>query len=281
MDTTKHTNLTRLGAIILALALALTLPVMAMAETSATAADATGAATAQAGPNQGGAMGNRPAALDTSTLTDEQKTVYDNAVTLYQQIEADVLADLVASGTVTQADVDAYQALRTNEEALAALDQSSWTAEQYKAYYEATQQTGDARKAAMQALADAGQLTQAQADALAAQGEANLWRTLMQNQNTNSNIQTALRTLEQARQTLNQTLRDAGINGLAAEDQLGGLGRGGMGAMGGQQPNFGNGGPNNGGANNGGTNNGTANGTNDGGNTMNGPQGGQPGGPNR
>ena len=180
--------------------------------------------------------------------------------------------------------MDAYQALRANEEALAGLDQSGWTAEQYKAYYEATQLSGDERKAAMQALADAGQLTQAQADALAAQGEGNLWRTLMQNQSTNSDIQKALRTLEQARQTLNQTLRDADISGLAAEDQLGGLGRGGMGAMGGQQPNGGTG--NNSGMNNdNGTNNnsGAANngGNSNGGNAMDGSQGGQPGGPTR
>lgn len=266
MLTTKHTKRTRIGATLTALALALTLPVMAMAQTVAATADATGGATVQAGPstgnqpsmgnqpnrgNQSGAqnqpgsgsqpdMGIQPDTLDLSTLTEAQRTTYDNAIALYWQIEDAVLADLVASGTVAQADVDAYRALREGRQALAELDQSGWTAAQYKAYYEAMQQTGDARTAAMQALADAGQLTQAQANALAAQGEGNLWRTLEQNRATNSNIQTALRTLQQARQALNQTLRSAGISGLAAKDQLGSL------AAGNQRPEGGAGGGGNG-----------------------------------
>jgi hypothetical protein len=90
-------------------------------------------------------------------------------VALYEQVEDSVLADLVTASVVAQSDV-----IPTSPSAraasLAGLDQSAWTADQYKAFYEANAKTGDERTAAMQALADAGQLTQAQADALSRAG---------------------------------------------------------------------------------------------------------------
>jgi hypothetical protein len=159
--------------------------------------------------------------VDTSSFTEEQKAAYEGAVALYEQVEDAVLNDLVTGGVVAQADVESYVAQRTARKSLDALDQSGWTADQYKAFYEANAKTGDDRKAAMQALADAGQLTQDQADALSALGQSDLWAKVTQNANTNSAIQTALSTLRQARQTMNQSLNDAGI---AA------MGRGGMGA---------------------------------------------------
>jgi hypothetical protein len=94
-------------------------------------------------------------------------------------------------------------------------DPSGWTAQQYKAYYEANAKTGDERKAAMQALVEAGQLTQVQADALCAQAQGNLWATIQKNAGTNSAIQTALSTMRQAQRTLSSTLKKAGITDLS------------------------------------------------------------------
>ena len=149
--------------------------------------------------------------VDTTLLTEEQKAAYDSAVTLYEQVEDAVLSDLVTANVFSQADVDAYSTQRTALKSLADLNQASWTANQYKAFYEANAKTGDDRKAAMQALADAGQLTQDQAGALSAQGQSDLWTKIAQNANTNSAIQTAIATLGQARKTLNNSLRSAGI----------------------------------------------------------------------
>ncbi len=226
------TRSSKRGWTVLAVALAVMIPFAAFAQapadtttTTDTTADTTTAQTTV--PNRGmggmpsgggaGAFGN--GTTDVSSLTDDQKTVYSEAVALYEGVEDQVLGDLVTAGVVTQADADAYTALRAAEKTLDDLDMSDWTAEQYKAYYEANAKTGDERKAAMQALADAGQLTQEQADALAAQGEDDLWDTLSANAQTNSAIQQALSTMQQARATLRQTLREAGIS-------LGGTGNG-------------------------------------------------------
>lgn len=221
---------------LIALAMAAAIPFMALAEAAdqaVAAADATAPVVAEGTDanatsgnlygrgGRGYGMGGCVLGFDSSSLTDEQKAAYDSALALYEQVEDAVLADLVTAGVAAQADVDAYIALRTARESLAEIDQSGWTAEQYKAFYEANAKTGDDRKAAMQALADAGQLTQAQADALSAQGQSDLWNKIAQNVSTNSTIQTAIATLRQARQTLNNSLRDAGIEG---------MGRGGMGA---------------------------------------------------
>jgi hypothetical protein len=144
-------------------------------------------------------------------LTDEQKAVYDKALALYREIEDAVLADLVAAGSVTQADVDAYKLMRDAAAELKALDTSAWTAKQLKAYYEALQLTGDARKAAMQALADAGQISQAVANALSGDQATNLWQTLQKSKGRDAAVKTALNTLAMARDAFVKTLRDAGI----------------------------------------------------------------------
>jgi hypothetical protein len=210
----------------LAVALAVLIPFAAFAQapadTTTTPDTTTETAAAQTTTAHNRGMGNMPSGggadafsngtADVSALTDDQKTVYDQAVALYEGVEDQVLGDLVTAGVVTQADTDAYIALRAAEKTLSDLDMSGWTAEQYKAYYEANAKTGDERKAAMQALADAGQLTQEQADALAVQGEDDLWDTLSANAQTNSAIQQAINTMQQARNTLQQTLREAGIS---------------------------------------------------------------------
>ena len=204
------------GAGLLALVLAVSIPVLAMAEA---------APAAQSMMGRGGrCYGLGGYGLNVSSLTDEQKTTYSNAVALYEQVEDKVLADLVAAGAVTQADVDAYNALRANEKSLAELDPSSWSADQYKAFYEANEKTGDERAAAMQALVTAGQLTQAQADALSAENQDNLWAKVSQNAGTNSAIQTALETMRQARRTLMSSLRAAGIQGMGKGGMFGGMG---------------------------------------------------------
>ena len=164
--------------------------------------------------------------LDVSGLTDEQKTAYDSAVALYEQVEDQVLQDLVTAGAVTQADVDAYATLRTNRASLCELDQSGWTADQYKAFYEANQKTGDERTASLQALVTAGQLTQAQADALSAVGQDDLWSKISQNASTNSAIESAFETMRQARQTLTSTLNTAGIESMGKGGMFGGFGMG-------------------------------------------------------
>jgi hypothetical protein len=213
---------------LLVLTLAVAIPFAVLAETAAQTTATAGMPSTGAQVNTGmgmfgrmmghggtgfgmGGYGMGGYGIDTSSLTEQQKTAYDSAVALYEQVEDSVLNDLVNANVVAQADVDTYHALRTAQKSLAELDQSAWTAEQYKAYYEANAKTGDDRKAAMQALADAGQLTQSQADAMSAQGQSDLWTKIMQNAGTNSVIQTAVSTLRQARQTLNKTLNDAGI----------------------------------------------------------------------
>ncbi len=206
------------GAALLALLLAAVIPFAALAETTAQeapAAEAAAGATVRAAMPGRGGRGFAPDgySLDTSSLTQEQKAVYDSAIKLYEQVEDAVLSDLVTAGVVAQADADSYIALRAAQKSLQALDQSGWTARQYKAYYEANAKTGDERKAAMQALAEAGQLTQDQAGALGAQGESGLWAAVLKNASTNSVIQTAVSTMRQARETLNSTLADAGIAG--------------------------------------------------------------------
>ncbi len=227
------------GAVLLALALAAMIPFAALAE-SPTVGDveATAGVTVRAqmpgrggrGFNMGGpgfVMGGY--CVDTSTLTDEQKAVYDSALALYEQVEDAVLSDLVAANVIAKEDADAYIAQRAVEKSLGSLDQTQWTAEQYKAFYEANAKTGDERKTAMQALADNGQLTQEQAAALSAQGQDGLWAKIAKNANTNSAIQTAMVTLRQARQHLNNTLQDAGITTMGRGIVFGGFGNGGMG----------------------------------------------------
>jgi hypothetical protein len=216
----SHQKIMKRGAAIVAMALAAMLPLVSMAESAnqtvpqAPAANMNTAVEAKAGGR--GRFGRMAGGMhvDVSRLTDEQKAAYDSAIALYEQVEDSVLSDLAAANIVTQADVDAYVKLRAAQKSLNEMDQTGWTAEQYKAYYEANAKTGDERKAAMQALASAGQLTQDQADALCAQGEAGLWAKILQNANTNSTIQTAVSTMRQAMQTLNGTLRDAGIEGM-------------------------------------------------------------------
>lgn len=239
------------GVALLALAMAIAIPFMALAEAAdqaVAAADATApAVAAETDANatygnlygrggRGYGMGGYGMGFDIGSLTDEQKAAYESALALYEQVEDAVLADLVTAGVTAQADVDAYIALRAARESLADLDQSGWTAEQYKAFYEANAKTGDDRNAAMQVLADAGQLTQAQADALSAQGQCDLWNRIAQNASTNSTIQTAVTTLRQARQTLNNSLRDVGIEGIGRGVGyglcMGGMNKGGMGIRG-------------------------------------------------
>jgi hypothetical protein len=207
------------GAAFTALALAAMIPLVSMAESTTQATQAVGGGTnTQVVASMGGRgrFGRMAGGfqVDISQLTDAQKAAYDSAVTLYEQVEDAVLKDLVAVNIVTQADVDAYTALRSAQKSLNELGQSGWTAEQYKAFYEANTKTGDERKAAMQALADAGQLTKDQADALSAQGETGLWAKISQNANTNSAIQTAIGTMRQALAQLNSTLRENGIEGM-------------------------------------------------------------------
>ncbi len=233
----KHfTRKAKRGVTLVAVTMAVMIPFAAFAQTTteaAVTADTTTQATTP-GRNMGGMSGNNGSfsmgTVDTSTLTDEQKTVYEQALTLYEGVEDQVLADLVAASVITQADVDTYTALRAAEKTVTDLDQSAWTAAQYKAYYEANAKTGDERKQAMQVLADAGQLTQEQADALGAQGENDLWNTISANAGTNSAIQQALSTIQQARGTLQETLHNADI-------YTSGFGGGMGGGMGGNNQN--------------------------------------------
>ena len=135
----------------LAVIVAVLLPFSSLAETASvdsnTATDATTQATApnaQGGngmennSSQGGkGMGNAPAqagnapamtnyTVDTSNLTDEQNTIYTQAVTLYEQVEDEVLSDLVTAGVVAQADVDTYTALRAAQKTLTDIDKTAW-----------------------------------------------------------------------------------------------------------------------------------------------------------
>lgn len=211
----------RKGAALLAIAIAAVMPLAALAETTnqeSGTADATAGATVQTMPIGRGSYGfTYGGKLDTSSLTDAQKAAYDSAVTLYEQVEDAVLSDLVSAGVLAQTDVDHHISLRAAQKALSSLVKTSWTAQQYKAYYEANAKTGDEREAAMQALAESGQLTQDQADALSAQGQSGLWAKLLQNAGTNTAIQTAFSTLRQANSTFIRTLQEAGIQGLGRE----------------------------------------------------------------
>lgn len=240
MKKESHNKSLKRRVLLLALVLAVAIPIAALAEAATqTTADTANTTTAAYGRMNGrgrmggygmGGMGLGCYGVDTSSFTEEQKTAYDSAVALYEQVEDSVLLDLVTAGVVAQADVDSYVAQRAAQKSLGELDQSAWTADQYKAFYEANAKTGDDRKAAMQALADAGQLTQAQADALSALGQSDLWTKITQNADTNSTIQTALSTLRQARQTMNNTLSDAGIPTMG-KGGMGfgmGMGKGGM-----------------------------------------------------
>lgn len=216
--------------VLLGLVLAISIPFTSLAETSpqalATTADTTTSATVHVQSLSRGSSGRMIGDynVDTSSLTDEQKTAYESALALYEQVEDAVLSDLMAASIVAQADVDAYTALRAAQKSLSDLDQAAWSAEQYKAFYEANTKTGDKRKAAMQALADAGQLTQAQADALSAQGQSDLWTKVAQNASTNSIIKTAISTMQQARQKFTSSLRDAGITGVGKGGMFGSFG---------------------------------------------------------
>ena len=225
--------------VLLALVLAVAIPIAALTETATqtTTADTANTATAVYGRMSGrGGMGGYGRGgmclgcygVDTSSFTEEQKTAYDSAVALYEQVEDSVLADLVTGGVVAQTDVERYIAQRAAQKSLDELDQSAWTAEQYKAFYEANTKTGDDRKAAMQALADAGQLTQAQANALSSLGQGDLWAKIIENADTNSTIQTAISTLRQARQTMNKSFSDAGITTMGKGGMGFRMGKGGM-----------------------------------------------------
>ena len=224
--------------VLLALVLAVAIPIAALAEAATqTTADTANTATAVYGRMSGrggmggygrGGMGLGCYGVDTSSFTEEQKTAYDSAVALYEQVEDSVLADLVTGGVVAQTDVERYIAQRAAQKSLDELDQSAWTAEQYKAFYEANAKTGDDRKAAMQALADAGQLTQAQANALSSLGQGDLWAKIIENADTNSTIQTAISTLRQARQMMNKSFSDAGITTMGKGGMGLRMGKGGM-----------------------------------------------------
>ncbi len=219
------------ATVLFALILAATLPVTAFA------ADATASATStlpgammpsqgQMGGNRGNqqiGMGNTDS---TTVLTEEQQVVYNDALALYEGVEDEVLKDLVSDGVIAQQDMDDYISLREAQASMDTLDKSNWTAAQYKDYYEAVQKTGDELTAALQALVDAGQLTQAQADVLASRNTTNLWMKIRQNANTNSAIQTALTTMQQALATFRSTLQNAGITGMGTVYGLGQTGGG-------------------------------------------------------
>jgi hypothetical protein len=229
----NHQKRLKRGTALLTLALVAALPFASMAESTTQApqaADGKANVAIAAKLNGRGGMGRFPGIMnvDTSKLTDEQKATYESALSLYEQVEDAVLKDLVTANVVTQADVDAYAALRTAQKSLSELDQTNWTPDQYKAFYEANTKTGDERKAAMQALADAGQLTQDQANALSAQGGTGLWAKIAQNANTNSAIQTAVGTMRQALAKFVSTLRDAGIQGMGKGVMFGGFKDGAM-----------------------------------------------------
>ncbi len=220
------------ATVFFALILAAILPVTAFA------ADATAGATAtvsRAMPAQGQMGGNRGNQINgmvnvdsTTALTEEQQAVYNDALALYRGVEVEVLKDLVTAGVIAQQDMDDYVTRCEAQASMDELDTSNWTAAQYKAYYEAVQETGDALTEALQALVDAGQLTQAQADVLASRNSTNLWIKIRQNANTNSSIQTALTTMQQALVTFRSTLQNAGITGMSTVYGLGQMGGGRM-----------------------------------------------------
>jgi hypothetical protein len=156
----NHQKTLKRAAAFTALALAAVIPLASMAENAANtdtalpAGASTNTAVAEQMPGRGmrgcfsgGMAGGISGSfqVDASNLTEEQKAAYDSAAALYEQVEDAVLADLVTANVVAKADVDAYITLRTAQKSLAELDKSAWTAQQYKAYYEANARTGDER----------------------------------------------------------------------------------------------------------------------------------------
>lgn len=175
-------------------------------------------------------------ALNTSELTDEQKAAYEDALKLYEDVEDEVLKDLIEAGALTQEDVDAYQKQRDEKSTDSSVDMSNWTAEQYKAYYEARSLSGDERQQAIDKLVESGQLTQAQADALFmgnTSESADIHSKIMQSDASISAINKAFSTLKQAQSTFIKTLSENGIMTRGGGMSIGGntMGRGGKGQM--------------------------------------------------
>jgi len=168
------------------------------------------------GRQRGNVKGNK-GAEQKNAPTEEQAAAYDAALAVYQDAEVAVLNDLAAAGVVAQADVDAYVSARDAKASLDAIDKSGWTAEESKAFKAAQKMTGDERKAAFDSMAEQGLITSGQADALTAMGKAGLWQDIMKNQKDNADVQAALATMREARETFNQSLRDAGIRGKTRE----------------------------------------------------------------
>ncbi len=146
--------------------------------------------------------------VDESAMTAEQQTTRVDAVSQYYAAEDDVLAGLAEAGTAAQADVDAYKLGRDARWLLTQMDKAGWTDEQTKAYAEAAALSGDARDTAADALVTSGQLTSEQGAALKVSG-TNTSRSI--NLSDTSAVETATNDLEALRQTLKQTLTDAGI----------------------------------------------------------------------
>lgn len=106
--------------------------------------------------------------VDRSQLDDQQKQVYDKALSDYAAIEDQALAALVAAGDVTQQDVDSFTRMRATQGAMASMETDKWTDDQQQAFQSAMAAQGDDRASAFAALVSSGQLTQAQADAFSA-----------------------------------------------------------------------------------------------------------------
>ncbi len=239
-----------------ALLLATALPMSAVAEDVIASATPQAGMTAQAQPLQArrggrsdfrvpGKMGSPTQGNSLSSLTEAQKTAYQQALTAYQAAEDEALAQLVGGGILTQGEADEYTAQRASQQALHELDQSQWTQEQGQAFMNAMQKTGEERAAALAALVTGGQLTQAQTDALTAQSAQNwdnLWAKLANL--TDDVTRDTLDALEHAQLTFEQTLTRAGIQGkghgfmihMGGMGNMGGIGRMGgmMGRMGGE-----------------------------------------------
>ena len=103
--------------------------------------------------------------VDRANLTDEQKSMYDQALTDYAATEDKCLNELVAAGDITQEAVDAFITMRQTQGAMASLDMASWDQAQQQAFQAAMTAEGDERTSAFDALVSSGQLTEAQADA--------------------------------------------------------------------------------------------------------------------
>lgn len=211
----------------LALVLAMVIPMTVFAETADATASATmGPSGVMAGQANGNRTGDRPMdgrgrmnadgqgiyGLDTSTMTEAQKTAYDTAIAQYETTEDAVLAELVTAGKLTQEQVDAHKAHRAAQKMMGSIARATWTQAQSDALDDAYAKTGDERVQALQALVTAGQLTQEQADVLAAGEQSDLWQTAFQNDEDTA-LETALDTMRAARDTMQDALRDAGILG--------------------------------------------------------------------